>query len=66
MGGAVRVKGNIIVPGFTDHLQNRVAEWNIYIDPVAAQKVFRSRVTKALVPLNAANQVVFERRLTLR
>ncbi len=43
MGGAVRVKGNIIVPGFTDNLKNRVAEWNIYIDPVAAQKVFRSK-----------------------
>lgn len=57
MGGAVRVKGNIIVPGFTDHLKNRVAEWNIFIDPVAAQKVFRSRVPKVLVPLDATNQV---------
>jgi inosine-uridine nucleoside N-ribohydrolase len=57
MGGAVRVKGNIIVPGFTDNLKNRVAEWNIYIDPVAAQKVFRSKVPKVLVPLDATNQV---------
>ena len=57
MGGAVRVKGNIIVPGFTDNLKNKVAEWNIYIDPVAAQKVFRSRVPKVLVPLDATNQV---------
>lgn len=57
MGGAVRVKGNIIVPGFTDHLKNKVAEWNIYIDPVAAQKVFRSRVPKVLVPLDATNKV---------
>ena len=57
MGGAVRVKGNIIVPGFTDNLKNRVAEWNIYIDPLAAQKVFRSRVPKVLVPLDATNQV---------
>ena len=57
MGGAVRVKGNIIVPGFTDNLKNQVAEWNIYIDPVAAQKVFRSKVPKVLVPLDATNQV---------
>jgi inosine-uridine nucleoside N-ribohydrolase len=57
MGGAVRVKGNILVPGFTDHLKNKVAEWNIYIDPVAARKVFRSRVPKVLVPLDATNQV---------
>jgi inosine-uridine nucleoside N-ribohydrolase len=57
MGGAVRVKGNIIVPGFSDHLKNKVAEWNIYIDPVAAQKVFRSKVPKVLVPLDATNQV---------
>ena len=57
MGGAVRVKGNIIVPGFTDHLKNQVAEWNIFIDPVAAQKVFRSKVPKVLVPLDVTNQV---------
>jgi pyrimidine-specific ribonucleoside hydrolase len=57
MGGALRVKGNIIVPGFTDHLKNKVAEWNIFIDPLAAQKVFRSGVPKVLVPLDATNQV---------
>jgi len=57
MGGAVRVKGNIIVPGFTDHLKNQVAEWNIFIDPVAARKVFRSKVPKVLVPLDVTNQV---------
>jgi inosine-uridine nucleoside N-ribohydrolase len=57
MGGAVKAKGNIIVPGFTDHLKNKVAEWNIFIDPVAAQKVFRSKVPKVLVPLDATNQV---------
>jgi inosine-uridine nucleoside N-ribohydrolase len=57
MGGAVRVKGNIIVPGFTDHLKNQVAEWNIFIDPVAAQKVFRAKVPKVLIPLDVTNQV---------
>jgi len=57
MGGAVRVKGNIIVPKFTDHLKNEVAEWNIFIDPVAARKIFRSRVPKVLVPLDVTNQV---------
>ena len=57
MGGAVRVKGNIIVPGFTDDLKNEVAELNIYVDPIAAQKVFRSNVPITLIPLDATNYV---------
>lgn len=57
MGGALQAKGNIIVPGFTDHIKNQVAEWNIYIDPLAAQKVFRSRLPKVLIPLDATNKV---------
>lgn len=47
MGGAIH-GGN--VPG-------RSAEWNIYIDPLAAQIVFRSGVPIRLITLNAAKRV---------
>ncbi|MDJ0719285.1 MAG: nucleoside hydrolase, partial [Prochloraceae cyanobacterium] len=57
MGGAVRVRGNIIVPGFTDDFKNEVAEWNIYVDAIAAQKVFISNVPITLIPLDATNYV---------
>lgn len=55
MGGAFNIKGNIIVPGFTDNNLNKVSEWNIYIDPVAAKIVFDSKINKTLVPLDATN-----------
>jgi inosine-uridine nucleoside N-ribohydrolase len=57
MGGAVNVGGNIRVPGVTDHLQNRVAEWNIYIDPVAARAVFRAGVPISLVSLDGTQHI---------
>ena len=66
MGGAVRVKGNIIVPGFTDDLKNEVAEWNLYVDPVAAQKVFRSKVPITLIPLDATNYVPIAKDFTTK
>lgn len=47
MGGAIRVPGN----------QNRVAEFNIFVDPEAAGTVFRFPVKKTLVPLDACNHV---------
>jgi inosine-uridine nucleoside N-ribohydrolase len=43
MGGAIKVPGNA----------NRVAEFNIYVDPEAADIVFRSPVKKTLIPLDA-------------
>lgn len=58
MGGAFNVKGNIIVPGFTDDNLNKVAEWNIYIDPVAAEYIFNSNLNTVVVPLDATNQVM--------
>ena len=58
MGGAVKVPGNIIVPGFTAHLKNKTAEWNMYIDPVAARSVFRSGVPIRLIPLDGTEKVV--------
>ena len=47
MGGAIRVPGN----------KNRVAEFNIFVDPEAADMVFRFPVKKTLVPLDACNHV---------
>lgn len=49
MGGALDVEGNA--------LRNSDAEWNIWVDPVAADEVLRSGVPITLVPLDATNQV---------
>jgi pyrimidine-specific ribonucleoside hydrolase len=63
MGGAVAAPGNLgdSVAG------NRTAEWNIYIDPLAADRVLRSGVPVDLVPLDATNALpvtsAFTRRL---
>jgi inosine-uridine nucleoside N-ribohydrolase len=55
MGGAVNVKGNI--EALDQQSGNKVAEWNIYADPKAAEIVFSSGVPVTLVPLDATNQV---------
>lgn len=47
MGGAINVPGN----------QNRVAEFNMYTDPEAADIVFRFPIKKILVPLDACNHI---------
>ena len=56
MGGAVRVPGNLGDGGYfkTD---NRTAEWNMYVDPVAAEIVFGSGARIRLIPLDATNKV---------
>lgn len=58
MGGAINVPGNIrsVVPTS----ENRVAEWNIYIDPFAADKVFHSGIAITLVPLDVTNKVLID------
>jgi inosine-uridine nucleoside N-ribohydrolase len=53
MGGAVFVPGNV---RFGGPLDNDVAEWNIYVDPAAAQAVIDSGVVR-LVSLDGTNQV---------
>jgi pyrimidine-specific ribonucleoside hydrolase len=52
MGGAVHVAGNL----GSDVKNNQAAEWNIYVDPLAAKIVFESGVPITLVPLDATNQ----------
>lgn len=47
MGGAIKVPGN----------KNRVAEFNMFVDPEAADIVFRFPIKKTLVPLDACNKV---------
>ncbi len=63
MGGAVNVPGNL----GTDVVGNITAEWNIYIDPYAANVVFASGIPATLVGLDATNQapltMTFFRRL---
>lgn len=48
MGGAIKVPGN----------KNRVAEFNIFVDPEAAKIVFNSNITKTIIPLDVCNTVL--------
>jgi len=57
MGGSLDAKGNIIVPGFTDGHPNTKAEWNIFVDPLAADIVFKSDLNIELVGLDVTNHV---------
>lgn len=58
MGGAVRVSGNL-KDGYMDPslCRNNKAEWNIWIDPHAAEIVFESGIPITLIPLDATNKV---------
>lgn len=47
MGGAINVAGN----------KNRVAEFNIFVDPEAAKIVFEFPVKKTIVPLDVCNKI---------
>ena len=49
MGGAVNVPGN----------KNGAGEFNIFVDPEAADIVFKSNVKKILIPLDVCNKVFF-------
>lgn len=55
MGGALDVPGNI--QSINPHIPNKTAEWNIFIDPYAANIVFSSGVPVTVVPLDATDQV---------
>ncbi len=54
MGGALHVPGNVMFGGPPD---NQVAEWNIYVDPTAAQTVIDSGLRVRLVSLDGTGQV---------
>ena len=54
MGGAVDVPGNLAAGGNTE---NKTAEWNLFVDPVAAAKVFASEAAIRLIPLDATERV---------
>lgn len=58
MGGAINVAGNI--KDIEPKSKNETAEWNIYIDPYAAEKVFHSGVNITLVPLDVTNTVLVD------
>lgn len=47
MGGAIKAPGN----------KNRVAEFNIFVDPESAGIVFNSAIPKTIVPLDTCNHV---------
>ena len=57
MGGSIYVPGNIESDWPSIH--NRVAEWNIWVDPVAADAVFTFGLPLHLIPLDATNQVTW-------
>jgi purine nucleosidase/pyrimidine-specific ribonucleoside hydrolase len=55
MGGSLRVPGNI--HNDWPDIDNTVSEWNIWVDPLAADEVFTSGLPIHLAPLDATNQV---------
>lgn len=57
MGGSIRVPGNI--KSDWPEIDNTVAEWNIWVDPVAANEVFASGLKLHLAPLDATDQVLW-------
>jgi pyrimidine-specific ribonucleoside hydrolase len=59
MGGALNVEGNVGNSGVG--IDNKYAEWNIYVDPVAANIVLKSGIPVILVPLDATKDVPITR-----
>jgi inosine-uridine nucleoside N-ribohydrolase len=53
MGGSLYVPGNI--ESDWPEIHNQVAEWNIWVDPLAAHEVFTADLSLHLVPLDATN-----------
>ena len=56
MGGAFQVPGNL-GDGGVFKTNNTTAEWNMFIDPLAARIVSRSGIPIRLIPLDATNKV---------
>lgn len=58
LGGAFEVPGNVVPDGAA---ATPVAEWNMYLDPVAAEEVFAAGIPIDLVPLDAVRQAPLTR-----
>lgn len=52
----IMVGGSVLEPGNA----TSVAEYNIYRDPLAAEQVFRTPLSKTLVPLDVTNRVILD------
>ena len=59
MGGALQVPGN--VRSQTLNKYKPVAEWNIWIDPLAANEIFESGIPVNLTPLDATQKVTWRK-----
>ena len=59
MGGAIQVPGNVGDSGVG--IENELAEWNIYIDPRAANLVLASGAPIYMMPLDATREVPITR-----
>ncbi|WP_013322372.1 nucleoside hydrolase [Gloeothece verrucosa] len=64
MGGSVYLPGNLGVVPEPPFSTNKVAEFNIWVDPVAAQEVFKAGekgLKIQLTPLDATHEISFSR-----
>ncbi|MEM8810687.1 MAG: nucleoside hydrolase, partial [Cyanobacteria bacterium P01_G01_bin.38] len=64
MGGAVFVPGNLEVIPEPPFSTNEVAEFNVWVDPLAASEVFaagETGLTIQMMPLDGTNQIEFTR-----
>ncbi|MTI31527.1 nucleoside hydrolase [Xanthovirga aplysinae] len=52
MGGAVDVEGNV-----KTYNHAGTAEWNVYWDPIASNKLLQHKLPLTIIPLDACNQV---------
>jgi len=57
MGGALYVPGIIEIEW--PEIHNKFAEWNIWVDPYAANEVFNAGLSMCITPLDTTNQVVW-------
>jgi len=65
MGGAFHVPGNLRDGGFYQ-TANTTAEWNFFVDPEAAARVFRSGAAIRVIPLDATSKVPIHARFLHR
>ena len=68
MAGAVYVDGNVAalngaLPAWDQgsrYSSNHYAEWNVFVDPLATDRLLKSELPLTLVPLDACNQVILD------